>query len=447
MAETPKAASNKDHARTDGSKMSRPSGSRRRSKPIVVTTSPEVKPQVSSALSERRRGRPGRPRTRRQSHGSAWHWKQTDSWYYTLAGTKKRIPLFDEQGERIRGKENKEKARLAFARVKLADKGEIAQAPLASGDWIVARVCSEYIQHCERGVANDTMTAAYKANVAYFLNDLCKFCGALPILQLKKTHMRTWVEQHKGWKSPATEKSALATVTAAFNHAQDNFEIPNPVKGLKKPTAKPRLHSIPREDEEILLKAVSPSFRDFLFAGLHTGLRPFCELARMTADHVEETPRGMMWCVYSSKTDKTRKIPVRPEVASLTRKMMATAPKGSGIPLFRTAKGKAWKRVNGVLNFCAVRKKLGWGNDPVRKQYSCYSCRHTFAHRMLSGYWNNGAGCTIETLAELMGDTPKVAFDHYGREWGQHYQDPLWAAMGIAATPARRSGKRQTATA
>jgi hypothetical protein len=73
---------------------------------------------------------------------------------------------------------------------------------------------------------------------------------------------------------------------------------------------------------------------------------------------------------------------------------------------------------------------------------------------MLAGYWNNGVGCSIETLAELMGDTPKTAFDHYGREWGrslstaerrrvaagtlfdmrlqwgQHYREPLWAALG-----------------
>jgi hypothetical protein len=34
---------------------------------------------------------------RRQQRGSAWHWKQTDSWYDTPPGTKKRIPLFDEQ--------------------------------------------------------------------------------------------------------------------------------------------------------------------------------------------------------------------------------------------------------------------------------------------------------------------------------------------------------------
>ncbi len=144
--------------------------------------------------------------------------------------------------------------------------------------------------------------------------------------------------------------------------------------------------------------------------------------------------RGMQWRVYSSKTKKTRKVPVRPEVADLTRRLLAAAPRGSGKPLFRTATGKAWRKVNGVHKFCALREKLGWDADPVRKRYSCYSCRHTFAHRMLSGYWTGGAGCSVETLAELIGDTPKVAFDHYGRAWGQHYQDPLWAAIGVKPT-------------
>ena len=49
---------------------------------------------------------------------------------------------------------------------------------------------------------------------------------------------------------------------------------------------------------------------------------------------------------------------------------------------------------------------------------------------MLFGFWNGGVGCSIETLAELMGDTPQVAFAHYGKEWSQHYQEPLWVAIG-----------------
>jgi integrase len=375
-------------------------------------------------------GRRGRKRTRRQSHGSAWHWEQTDSWYYTLPGTKRRVPLFDEDGNRIRGVDNKKAAQLALARVKLG-RGWRPEAPPASPDeWIVAKVCSEYLQYCERGVANGSVSRGHRDGTVRMLNDLCKFCGALPVAELKKGHIKTWMESHEGWKSPATYRSAISIILAAFNYAQENHDIPNPLKGLKKPPSRPRLQSFSKDDEDALYRAVDKWLGNFLFTAIHTGLRPFCELARVTADDVEETPRGMMWRVYSSKTKKTRKIPVRPEVAKLTRTLMETAPRGSGIPLFRTTRGKAWSKVNGVIRFIEARRKLGWDKDPVRKKLSSYTCRHTFAHRMLSGYWNNGIGCSIETLAELIGDTPKVAFDHYGKEWGQHYQDPLWAAIG-----------------
>ncbi len=90
----------------------------------------------------------GRPRKkRRQSHGTAWHWKQTDCWYYTLPGTKQRVPLFDEQGQRIRGQENARLAEHAFARAKIANHvAQNGQPP--AGEWLVAQVCSEYLQSC-----------------------------------------------------------------------------------------------------------------------------------------------------------------------------------------------------------------------------------------------------------------------------------------------------------
>ncbi len=157
-------------------------------------------------------------------------------------------------------------------------------------------------------------------------------------------------------------------------------------------------------------------FRNFLFAAIHTGLRPYYELAKLTAGHVEVTPRGMLWRVHSSKTKKVRKIPVRAEVASLVQKLLPGCPKGSNKPIFRSKKDEPWKRMTGVVRFLTIKKKLGWNLDPVKSKYSSYTCRHTFAHRMLSGYWNAGGGCSIETLAELIGDTPKVAFDHYGKE-------------------------------
>ena len=207
---------------------------------------------------------------------------------------------------------------------------------------------------------------------------------------------------------------------AAFNRAAEMFGIPNPIKGLKKPKSEPRLASFTPEEEKALYGATEPCFENFLFAALHTGLRPFCELAKLTADDVEESERGMMWRIYSSKTKKTRKIPVRPEVAELTRKLMKTAPRGSGKPIFRNTKGNPWKRMTGVVRFIALKEKLGWDQDPVKGKYSSYTCRHTFAHRMLSGYWT-------KTTVRFAARTASTS-----RNW-------RWLASRLSATGVRQS--------
>ncbi|REK25376.1 MAG: hypothetical protein DWQ42_11690 [Planctomycetota bacterium] len=124
-------------------------------------------------------------RIRRQLHGSAWHWKQTDCWYCTLPGTKKRVPLFDENGERIRGKDRREAADLALAKEKLA--GNIEGNVAVASEWLVARVCSDYIQYCERGLANGTISRGHRNSTVTWLNDLCSCCGALRVVELKKS--------------------------------------------------------------------------------------------------------------------------------------------------------------------------------------------------------------------------------------------------------------------
>lgn len=292
---------------------------------LPSTGTPVKRPRADSDAPAKRSSRLGRKKSRRQSHGSAWHWKQTDCWYYTLPGTKRRVPLFDEDGIRIRGLEKKQAARLALARVKVSGEDPPQPPAAAGGAWIVARVCSEYLQYCERGVAGGSVSREHTYHASRYLNDLCGYCGALPVAELKKGHVTTWIQSHAGWRSTATARGVLSIVQAAFNHAQAEFDVPNPLRGLKKPPARPRLHSLSTEDEAALYAKTDECFRDFLFAAVHTGLRPFCELVRITADDVEETPRGMMWRVYSSKTKKTRKIPVRPEVAELARRLMVSA--------------------------------------------------------------------------------------------------------------------------
>jgi hypothetical protein len=267
--------------------------------------------------------------------------------------------LFDEQGEGIRGRANRDKAEHALARARLSGAME-GTAPALDQAWVVARVCSDYLQHCEQRFTAGSMSRGHRDSSVIYLNDLCGYCGALPVAELKKGHIQRWIDGHTGWRSLATHRSVIAIVLAAFNRAEEMFDVPSPLKGLKKPASQPHLQAFSIEDEKSLYDATEEYFRNFLFAAIHTGLRPYCELAKLTADHIETTERGMMWRVYSSKTKKTRKISVPDEVAKLVRRLTFTAPKGSGKPLFRNTQVNPWQRMTGVVRFLALKKKLGW---------------------------------------------------------------------------------------
>jgi integrase len=334
-------------------------------------------------------------------------------------------------GNKIRGQDKKADAELALAVIKAAGDWRPQVDHHSPSPWTVARVCSLYIEHAKQRAGRGDLNAEYCEGVVRHLNLFCEYCGALDVSELKKGHLEHWLTLQKTWRSPVTQRSALTTVVTAFNYARENYDVPHSLSGIKKPPQRPRLHSLTSDEEAAIYGATDEPFCNFLFAAIHTGLRPFCELARMTSEDVIETDRGMMWKVYSSKTKKTRKIPVRSDVAELTRNLITANESDESSVLFRNSRGDPWKKVTGVGRFLKIKRALKWDSDPVRKSYSTYSCRHTFAHRMLAGYWNGGTGCSIEVLAELMGDTPKVAFDHYGREWGQHFQEPLWEAIGV----------------
>lgn len=374
---------------------------------------------------------------RRQQHGSAWHWKQTNCWYYTEPGTKKRIALFDEQGERIRGQQNKDVARLALARVQLAT--ELAPPPVvSSGDWTVAKVCEVYLEDLHQSAV-----PAWATEVQRWLNDFCGYCGALQVDELKKKHLRKWIQKHKTWNHN-TQHSVIASVKAAFNYCcKFDDLVSNPVSGYQKPSRTARVTAFTPEDEAALYREASEPMGLFIKALILTGARPYSELAKVTADHVVETRQGMYYLLKArtkdgryghksaKKTGKDRRIMLCDEMDGITRELILTAPKGSGRPLFRTIRNKQWKCTNAVLRFLHLRRKLELPDDRCM-----YTCRHTFAKRTLSGYYT-GQPVTIEVLAGLMGNTPKVCWDHYA-SWTDQYNAPLWAALG--KTPSKRHG-------
>ncbi|PHR95213.1 MAG: hypothetical protein COA78_30615 [Blastopirellula sp.] len=366
---------------------------------------------------------------RRQQHGTAWHWKQTDCWYFTPPGTKKRIALFDEKGERVRGKENKEAAQLSLARIKVADEFH-SPGPVSLDDWTVAKVCDLYLSDLHQSA-----TSLWARQVERWLNNLCAYCGGLKVTEFKKKHLRTWIQRHPTWNHNS-QRNVIGSVIAAFNFCckYDDLDV-NPVSGYVKPTATPRVTSFSPEEEQALYDTANPAMGRFIKVCLLTGARPYSELAKITADHIVETPQGMYYLLKArtadgnyghkaaKKTGKDRRIMLCDEMDTITRQLELTAPKGSGIPLFRTTRDKAWKRCNSVTHFLQLKKKLDLPADRCM-----YTCRHTFAKRTLSGYYT-GKPVNIEVLAGLMGNTPKVCWEHYA-SWADQYNDPLWEALG-----------------
>jgi hypothetical protein len=113
----------------------------------------------------------------------------------------------------------------------LATAMQMEQAPEADGAWLVAKVCSLYLQHCEQAVTSGTGSESHRNSASAYLNDLCEYCGALPVSGLKKGHLKTWLERHSGWRSPATYRHVISVVQAAFNYAEAMYGVTNPIKG------------------------------------------------------------------------------------------------------------------------------------------------------------------------------------------------------------------------
>ena len=222
------------------------------------------------------------------------HWKQTDCWYYTPPGTKRRVPLFDEDGKRIRGKRKRQGRRLGPG----ADesRGQVAARRQNTGP-------------CKRvepgeGLLRSTSSTASRAwkrhdqprpprehgpspQCVMWVLERSRLAG-----ELKKGHVKVWIESHATW-SPATRRNVIAIVLAAFNYAQAMHDVPSPtsqISSRRRSRVSTRLTPGTRNCSSALRTSV---FGIFSSSPFRTGLRPFCELARLTGgEHMEETRAG-----------------------------------------------------------------------------------------------------------------------------------------------------------
>jgi integrase len=398
-------------------------------------------------MAAQRRKKPRERGRRSGGHNKGyWFWKGR-GWYATDPnGKTPRVPLLSEQGEHLKSPEAEDEAKRAYARWLLA-KQEQAKRQANGDSALVLRVVQDYLAYCK---TNNRISTFNKRGEYLF-----DFCYGLPArfwdydigrktpkaTEADKIHngygrkrvgelipmdVQQWLDKHPSW-AKGTRRIAAQGLKRALNYAVAMGRIErNPIRGFKVGTGGKRVTYFTDKMEEKLIEYGFPAFNLAVKVCIRTGARYGSEFAKLTARHVEETAKGMVWkfSPEEAKTHKPRTIFVANEIAEIVRPLMKKYPSG---PLFRNARGKPWTIDALRRAFFRLKDRLVAHGITLDNDGCMYTCRHTFAKRTLGGYWT-GKPCTIEQLAGLMGNTRQVCWDHYSK-WCEAYTDPLWEAI------------------
>ena len=382
----------------------------------------------------RKRGRKGGG-----SNRGYWH-RKGRGWYLT-EGTSA-IPLCDLNGNHIKDKGCVEEAKAAYARYVLR-----AGDPAKRG-FTLMEACRLYLDFAKKGSAETynlrrgllfDLCTGYPAGVQdrepTAEDRIHPGYGGMEARDLTTLIVERWLAAHPGWKS---HRAALQAVRRVMNYCVGVKALDaNPLRGLKVAKVGQRETYLTPEVEQAIYtrckrvakrsgKERSPALALAVQVLVRTGCRPDIEFNSLEARHVEETPRGQRWHFPAAEAKgrkKSRTIYVAPEIAEITRQRIALHPTG---PLFRNERDDPWTLDGLQSAFKRLRGALDRLGVAYVKPLIPYTCRHTFAKRMLGGYW--GPAVTLEVLAGLMGNSPKVCWEHYAK-WSSQYVDPFWSAI------------------
>lgn len=368
----------------------------------------------------------------KRSRNKGYWFRAGRGWFVTEGKSSK--PLLDVKGNHIKSADDKEGAEVAYARYLLG----VDQQPARNG-LTVLQACQAYLDHIQAGHPE-----TYRLR-AGFLYDLCSGFparfraakvqpggtdrihvgyGQKPVAALTRLDIEKWVKAHLAWKSP---RAALQAVRRAVKYCWESGLIPvNPLKGLKVPKSGKRVAYLTPETEEAIYRHTRPALRLAVKVCIRTGARPDIEFASLEPRHVEETPRGQRWRFPAEESKgriKARTIYVPEEIADTVRQQIKRHRTG---PVFRNESGEPWTLDALESAFRRLKHRLQRKGVTPEEPFIPYTCRHTYAKRMLGGFW--GPAVTLEVLAGLMGNTPKVCWEHYA-SWCDGYTDPFWQAI------------------
>lgn len=243
-------------------------------------------------------------------------------------------------------------------------------------------------------------------------------------------HVDEWLRAHKTWKG--SRRNRIQAVKRAFSYAKKSGLIAeNRISKYSVPRSRSRATYITPEQEAIFVAAANDAMAMAIKVCIRTGARYFAEYAHLTRKHVRDLGERMEW-VFQPHESKNRKLRVfritDPEIIRITRSQMEKHSEG---PIFRSFNGEPWQANNFRRRFRELVKRV---EQKMKKEGTridfdpdlcMYSTRHTYAKRMLQGYWT-GKAVPIEILAQLMGNSVQICRDHY-LKWTESMNEALWA--------------------
>lgn len=396
-------------------------------------------------------GRKKRGRNRGYFYRSGRGWYANDG--------NRMVPLVFPDGSRIKDKETPDdQVSAAYERWKEASQAarKARSDRPANGRVTVEDVCRVYLAEASENGARETFLGRADA-----LFDLCyglpgrfraKDGRPKPMTEQRKSDMKAarihpgygrmeaadfiplhideWLRAHKTWKG--SRRTRIQAVKRAFSYAKQSGLIPeNRISKYPVPRARSRATYITPEQEAILVKTPNEAMSMALKVCIRTGARYFSEYAHLTKHHVKDLGERMEW-VFQPPESKNRKLRVfritDPDIIEITRRQVAKYPEG---PVFRALNGEPWQANNFRRRFRElvkrVEKKMEKEGTPIDfdPDLCMYSTRHTYAKRMLQGYWT-GKPVPVEILAQLMGNSVQVCRDHY-LKWTESMNEALWA--------------------
>lgn len=256
------------------------------------------------------------------------------------------------------------------------------------------KLADEFLIHTKGQKGEHTFNHQVKV-----LKEFCGHVKALRAGELKGHMVLAWLAKKPTWND-STKTNAKKILKAVCNWGVKNGYLDeHPLKKLPSGKTRRRERVITPEEWQKIREFVSPAFADFLCVVSQTGARPYSEVAKLRARHInwQDNTATLAEHKNAAKTGKPRVLYFTDESMAILKRLAEEYPVG---PLFRTTRHSEWSRVSAWKWFHEIEKRLGI-------KAHCYALRHTRITEAII------KGVPVEVVAELVGNTPQVIHAHY----------------------------------